>query len=187
MCMKLIYLSFIVLLFSPVAPSIGADPDPGLMGWWTLDGHAIDVSGNDRHGTINGTPQFGPGMYGQALELDGDDFVNIDGYKGVLGTNPWSVTAWFKTTNADGHTCLINWGANPAGQRIELRMMSGSGILRSNHGAGNVNTNSAVNDGEWHHIALTVIENATCSYPDMILYLDGQDDTVQTTDADPHQ
>ena len=64
-------------------------------------------------------------------------------------------------------------------------MMSGSGVLRSNHGNGNVNTNSAVNDGEWHHIALTVSENATCSYPDMILYLDGQDDTIQSTDPDP--
>jgi hypothetical protein len=95
---------------------MGADPDPSLMGWWTLDGHAIDVSGNDRHGTINGTPQFGLGMYGQALELDGDDYVSIDGYKGVLGTNPWSVTAWFRTTNADEHRCIINWGANPSQQ-----------------------------------------------------------------------
>ncbi|MCP4610163.1 MAG: LamG domain-containing protein [Planctomycetes bacterium] len=185
MCKKLICLSSFILLLGLVAPCIGVNTDPGLMGWWTLDGHAIDVSGNDRHGTLNGTPQFAPGMYGQALEFDGDDYVSIDGYKGVLGTNPWSATAWIKMTNVDDHRCVINWGTPANGQRIELRIMSGSGILRANHGAGNVNTNTAVNDGQWHHIAVTSKENAFCQYPDMILYIDGQDDTVPSEDTDP--
>jgi hypothetical protein len=173
------------LMLILVVPGWCADPVPGLMGWWTLDGHAIDVSGNDRHGTINGTPQFGPGVFGQALEFDGDDYVTIDGYKGVLGTNPWSATAWIKMTNVDDHRCIINWGTPVNGQRIELRIMSGTGIMRANHGAGNVNTNTPVNDGQWHHVAVTSIENAYCQYPDMILYIDGQDDTVPSTDTDP--
>jgi hypothetical protein len=159
--------------------------DVHLMGRWTLDGHAQDTSGNDRNGTLNGTPSFGPGVYGEAMEFDGDDFVSITDFKGVLGTNPWSVTAWIKTSNVDDHRCVISWGTASNGQRIELRTMSGTGILRANHGAGNVNTNTALTDGEWHHIALTSIEGAYCQYPDMTIYVDGQDDTVPSTDTDP--
>ena len=73
MCKKLTCLSSFILLLGLVVPCIGVNTDPGLMGWWPLDGHATDVSGNDRHGIVNGTPQFGPGMYGLALELDGDE------------------------------------------------------------------------------------------------------------------
>ncbi len=42
-----------------------------------------------------------------------------------------------------------------------------------------------MNDGGWHHVAVTVQENVTISYPDVILYLNGADDTRPTTDADP--
>jgi hypothetical protein len=40
-------------------------------------------------------------------------------------------------------------------------------------------------DAQWHHVAVTVRENSTISYPDVILYLDGNDDTMPTTDPDP--
>jgi len=39
-------------------------------------------------------------------------------------------------------------------------------------------------DGQWHHVAVTVQPNATISYPEVILYLDGQDDTRAGTDPD---
>jgi hypothetical protein len=42
-----------------------------------------------------------------------------------------------------------------------------------------------VSDGGWHHVAVTVQENATISYPDVILYLDGTDDTRPTINTDP--
>ncbi|MHC4366786.1 MAG: LamG domain-containing protein [Planctomycetota bacterium] len=166
-------------------PAMCGDADPSLMGWWTLDGHTNDSSGNSRHGTINGDAGFVPGVFGEALEFDGDEYVTIDGYKGILGTNPWTAAAWINITDVGAHRCLINWGTASNGARIELRVMSGSGILRANHGAGNVNTNSPVNDGEWHHVALSSIEGAFCQYPDMILYVDGQDDTAPSTDTDP--
>jgi hypothetical protein len=160
--------------------------DPSLVGWWRLDdertGTALDYSGNNRTGTLGGDPQWVAGFYGEALEFDGDDYVTIDDYKGITGTRPFSVTAWIKTTSAETRE-IVSWGNSPAGQRIELRTISN--VLRANHGSGNVNTKGTVTDGQWHHIALTVQENATCSYPSMILYLDGRDDTAATTDPDP--
>jgi len=35
-----------------------------------------------------------------------------------------------------------------------------------------------VDDGEWHHCALTVVEGGNLRVPNTILYVDGQEDTV---------
>jgi hypothetical protein len=177
-------LAALVFVLSAATMVQGAG-NPNLVGWWTFDGHGQDTSGNGRDAALNGTPSFGPGVYGEALEFDGDDSVSITDYKGVLGTNPWSVTAWIKISNVDDHRCVISWGTPTNGERIELRLMSGTGILRANHGAGNVNASTPLADGAWHHIALTSIEGAYCQYPDMTIYVDGQDDTVPSTDTDP--
>jgi hypothetical protein len=156
--------------------------DPTLVGHWQLDGDTRDASGNNRHGTLGGNPQFVPGVYGEALEFDGDDSLTITGYKGIEGTNPFSVAAWIKTKSTDTKT-IVTWGSAVSGAKIELRIINN--VLRANHGAGNVNSASAVNDDQWHHVALTVTANATLSYPQMILYVDGRDDTVPSTDPDP--
>ncbi len=49
---------------------------------------------------------------------------------------------------------------------------------------GNLQADSNVNDGGWHYVAVTVQENATISYPDVILYVDGIDDTRGTEDPE---
>ncbi|MHC4595057.1 MAG: LamG-like jellyroll fold domain-containing protein [Planctomycetota bacterium] len=190
MCRKLIYVTSFVLVLGLVLPSASQAGDPNLMGWWKLDDEGTrtvsDYSGNERHGLLQGDPKFVAGVFNEAVELDGDgDFVTITGYKGVLGTHAWSITAWIKSTDAGAHRTFMNWGSNPSGQRIEIRMMSGSGILRANHGNGYVTTNTAVNDGQWHHVAVTSIEGAITQYPDMIIYVDGKDDTPPITDTDP--
>ncbi len=47
-----------VLVLGIVAPSICSATAPSLAGWWAFDGDATDSSGNGRHGTLIGTPQF---------------------------------------------------------------------------------------------------------------------------------
>ncbi len=84
MCKKLMYLISFVLVLGLVQIGIGQDVDPDLAGWWKFNGDALDSSGNGRNGTLHGAPQFVTAYYdGVALELDGDDWVNIDGYKGM--------------------------------------------------------------------------------------------------------
>ncbi len=183
MCRKLTYFAVLFLAFGLVTPSMGADPDPGLMGWWTFDGHALDISGNDRHGTLHGSPQYGPGVFGEALEFqDNPDYVTIDGYKGVLGTSAFSIAAWVKTSNSANIEQMVHWGADVNGQRVEFRINSNR--LRISHGSGNVQGNTDLIDGQWHHVAVTVIDNATASSTDVKFYVDGQDDTMESTDPD---
>jgi len=154
---------------------------PPLVAWYKFDGNANDSSGNGRTGTATGAATYAAGKFGQAISLDGTSFVEITGYKGILGPDALSATAWINTTNTATQS-IIAWGPNVGGQRFELRIDANR--LRTEHGDGNVQGSSNVTDGQWHHVAATVKGHATVSYPDVILYLDGQDDTIPTSDPD---
>ncbi len=183
MSKKLIYLVCFMFSLCLVLTGAANAADPNLMCWWTFDGNALDTSGNERHGTLNGSPTFGPGVFGQALEFqDNPDYVTIDGYKGVLGTHAFSITAWVKTANPANIEQIVHWGAHVGGQRVEFRINSNR--LRISHGDGNVQGNTDLIDGEWHHVAVTVIDNATASSGDVTFYVDGEDDTMESTDLD---
>ncbi|MHC4630625.1 MAG: LamG domain-containing protein, partial [Planctomycetota bacterium] len=161
--------------------------DPSLVGWWKLDdertGTVIDYSGNNRNGTLHGDPQWVSGFHGGALEFNGDDCVTIDGYKGVVGngtnTPAWSVAAWVKTSG-DGE--VVGWGSTGGGNRMEFRISSGR--TRAEGGNGNTQGDTTMNDGQWHHIAMTVAPNSTYN-SGVNLYLDGKLDTRANTDPDP--
>ena len=176
---KLTCLIAFALVLAAVQPGMGADPS--LMAWWAFDGNALDSSGNNRHGTLVGTPQFVPGVFGEALEQDGDDYVTIDGYKGILGTNAFSIVAWVRTTNTAIEQ-IVHWGADVGGQRVEFRINGNR--LRISHGNGNVQGETDLTDGEWYHVAVAVIENASASSGDVTFYVDGEDDTRVSSDPD---
>ena len=179
MSKKLIFPVSFIFMLSMVSPGM-CDDDPSLMGWWTFDGHALDTSGNERHGTINGNPGFGPGVFGQALELDGDDYVIIDGYKGTEDRSAFSITAWVKTTNGDNRT-IVCWGSSGGGNRSELRILND--IIRWNTGNGNIEANTSPTDGEWHHIAVTLADNTAIASDGIKIYVDGVDDTITSSDS----
>ena len=162
----------------PDVPAQSADPN--LVGWWKLDegqyATALDVSGNNRHGAINGDPQWTDGYELSGLEFDGaGDYVNINGYKGITAVDgvqqPFTIACWIKTTG-DGE--MVTWGSSPAGQRLSFRLDGGN--LRTEHGSGNLIGNTPVNDGRWHHVALVVAEGAALQVPQTLLYVDGRAD-----------
>jgi len=108
-----------------------------------------------------------------------------------IGSQAISVTAWIRTTStgtadagANSSGAIVGWGPNTSGQRFGFRINAGR--LRTGHSGGNLQGDTNLADGEWHHVAVTVMENATISYPEVILYLDGRDDTRPTTDTTPY-
>jgi len=161
-------------LITPVEPS-----KVGLAGYWQFDGNFNDSSGNNRHGAGVGNPAFAAGKVGQAVNLTGSNYVVITGYKGILGGGTFSIAVWVKT---GGNGTMVSWGTNVGGQRVDFRLYQGR--LRIEHGNGSLQGNTALADGQWHHVALTVSENAPLSYPAVRLYLDGNDDSQTTTDPD---
>ncbi|UCE46375.1 MAG: discoidin domain-containing protein, partial [Phycisphaerales bacterium] len=158
-----------------------AEPDTtGLQAHYEFEGNTNDSSGNARHGTPMGNPAFGAGKIGQAIQLFAADYVAITGYKGVLGASAVTVTAWINTTSVETGT-IVGWGPIVDGQRFGFRVNDAR--IRMEVSGGNVQGDTNVNDGQWHHVAVTVQENATISYPDVVLYVDGMDDTRATVDT----
>ncbi len=159
------------------------EPDPtNLISHFAFEGDASDSTGA-HPGTLVGPPTFVAGKVGQAISLNGTgDHVELTGYQGVLGASAVTVSAWVKTTNT-ATEAIMGWGPNVGGQRFGFRINAGR--LRFEHHGGNIQGDTVMNDGAWHHVAVTIQANATISYPEVILWLDGQDDTRPTTDLDP--
>ena len=163
--------------------------DPNLVGWWKFEdegtGTVIDYSGYGHHGTIHGNPMWVHGPDGDAMEFcdeTEDEYVTIDGYLGVVGSHAFSITAWIRTR--DGGE-IVGWGNPTNGQRVEFRTNTGNTLQCENGtGARFVESETLVDDDEWHHVAVTVIDGATPTYPrEVIIYLDGEDDTMESTEG----
>ena len=154
-----------------------ANPNPICL--WHFDGNAVDSSGHERHGTLHGDPQFVPGVYNEALELDGDDYVTIDGYQGVLGGQALSLSAWIRTSDNSG--TIMAWG-NPGSVGFMFWVWQNRLTLHLNQ-TNYVQADTPISDREWHHAVIVVAQNAVLSNGDVTIYLDGQDDTRPSTSS----
>jgi len=168
------------------------NPDPELpellQGYWMFDeGTGItvaDSSGFGNHGTIMGAKWTASGKFGYALEFDGtDDYVEINGYKGVLGTQSRTVTAWIQT-GANRHMNIISWGNNSVGEKW-LFSTTGvgsrsepTGVLRLNVFSGYITGSKKVTNDQWHHIAAVLENDGMVDVSDVMLYIDGEPDTL---------
>jgi len=167
-------------LITPVDPGAA-----GLQAHYEFEGNTNYSSGNARHGTSH--PMFVPGKTGQAIAFNGiDQYVTITGYKGILADasgvqQPFTVAAWVRTID-DGDRTIASWGTNSNQLRVDFRLFQGR--LRVEHGSGNIQGDTTLNDDEWHHVAVTVSQGATISYPEVQLWPDGRDNTRNSTDPD---
>jgi hypothetical protein len=113
-----------------------------------------------------------------ALAFDGiDEYVEITGYKGVLGTQSRTITAWVKANTA-GEQPIVNYGdaGAGAGARFCFRIHD-SGKLAVEVTGDSVRSDSDVLlDNEWHHVAVVHTSGGTCD--EMQLYIDGQPDNT---------
>jgi hypothetical protein len=126
--------------------------------------------------------QWVTGRVGGALEFDGeDDYVEVEGYRGICGKQPRAVCAWVKTQGiASGELPIVAWGQNQPGaywlvgvdEDQRLRLSCGSGFVSANE--------QQIGDGNWHHVAV-VLDPADPERPlisDVLLYVDGKRRTI---------
>jgi len=143
---------------------------PNLMGWWKLEdensGTAVDYSGWDRDGTLNGNPQWSDGYSGQGLQLDGvDDYVEIPSV-GISGAASRTITGWAKadSTTIGSWTDVFGFsgpGGNGGHFDIERRDYSSYAL----HIYGWERDLIPV-DLEWHHFAATYDGTNAVRYAD---------------------
>ena len=111
--------AFLLLLFLPL--TVSADLTTGLVGHYTFDGNAKDVSGNGRHGTVNGATLGVDrhGGAGKSYSFDGvNDTIVISANNWPGGNSDRTVSIWFKTSSTsqsslftfgDGkRSCIVN-------------------------------------------------------------------------------
>ncbi len=106
-------------------------------------------------------------------------------YPGVLGQAARSVTAWVRVDPAfKNNGCIAGWGVDAATQRYSLRLNTNAsnGRMRALrleiNGSRSVAT-TPINDGQWHHVAVTHDAGALISA--VTFYLDGKVDAQSGT------
>ncbi len=133
-------------------------------------------------GFTNDPNQWVAGKFNRALQFDGvTNEVVITGYKGIVGTNPRTVSAWVKTTETGKSIGIVSWGDLPAGSKWSFLIQNTTdpkGTLRMEIGYGNTIGSTPVNDGQWHHVAGTLDSLTSPSSTDIKLYVDGQSDAI---------
>ena len=133
---------------------------------------ARNTQGKQFLGTLQGARRA-DGQQASGLSFDGKAFVSIANSPAIdLGTADFSVSAWIKTRGAG--TILARGPAKgkwqPKGKTFFVR----EGRLCYDVGwVGVVESNRRVNDGRWHHVAVTYGHRDGLTQ----LYIDGQPDS----------
>jgi len=164
-----------------VAPPAGGAPvDPGTDGlatYYAMENDVQDGSGNDRHGAMMGGSGFGPGPagYGEALVLDGSSgHVTLPIGPLVQSLRSATFATWVNWAGGGVWQRIFDFGNN-TGVYMFLTPSSGAGTLRfaittgSNTGESMVQAPTALPQGGWHHVAVTIDGDTK----EMKLYLDG--------------
>ncbi|MFC1766462.1 LamG domain-containing protein [Planctomycetota bacterium] len=106
--------------------SEGAEPDSmKLLAHYPFDGNAQDISGNGRHGTVVGTPNWVDGALNGALDMTATRGVNGGDFDPTGGTGTFTLTTWCYWTVGTGVQHLMTkqngWGTNSMMFQIEIK------------------------------------------------------------------
>jgi C-terminal peptidase prc len=137
---------------------------------WKLDGDSnvkvVDELGR-HHGAIQGLAKRVPGISGNALGFSGNGCVRFDDVAELRSRKAFTWTAWIKTTK--GGPIIGRTGIADSWQNGGKVLFVEEGTLTLDIGwVGRVKSNSKINDGKWHHSAVTA-ENSQVRF-----YLDGE-------------
>jgi hypothetical protein len=163
---------------TPTATPTCIAPPADIVAWWTADNTTNDLSGNGNHGALNGAAGYAAGHVGAAFSLSTiADFVQVPNSPTLNFAGNFSIDAWIRTVNGPaGRATIVDkrsgTNANPVGYhlfifqgRLGFQLSDGQPFL--NH----VSPGPLVNDGNWHHVAVTIDRGSTTGGN---LYVNGQ-------------
>jgi len=151
--------------------------DPSLEAYYPFNGNANDESGNSYHGQLGDNsdnetfPSLTPDRYGnadKAFSFDGNDYIEFD--SGILsGDGEFSILISINTVSTS-YSRILNQRDSTGFNGEYMMDLQSDGKIRfltySNGYKWNVSSNSAVNDGGWHHFAFVQKENGGHMYLD---------------------
>ena len=160
-------------------------PAPGLVAWWSGDGHFGDLAGTNHGFGVNGAG-FAPGKVGQAFSLDGvDDNVALPKVPlWDFGTNSFSINAWFKSDRPGNYGNIVRYDTGFAGSgcwavgfmpdgRIHF------GICSTDRLVYDAVTDRVYSDNNWHFVS--AVRDATTGK--LKVYIDGSPAAAEGPDG----
>jgi len=162
----------LAMILALVSPCSGQPDTRNLIGWWAFDegtgGVTADGSGNGNDGTLNGGVGWVSGVYGSALEFDGQEaYVGTD--QSLLNDlEAFTMAGWISASNVDVYSSLF--GQNDL---VEFGFTTENGGQLGTWMAGNdwafIGANYSFAYPSWHHVVLAGDEER------IVIYIDGQE------------
>ena len=156
--------------------------EEGMLAWWSLD-ESFNPFSVDRVrgrkaifvGLTDSDRVFG--RKGNAIRLAGaGEHLVVKGFTGIVNEKERTTSLWVKTTDSEGS--LIRWGSAGTGRLWELEIVGGT--LNLDAGNARLESNTQINDGNWHHLAV-VLPSSAERLGDVVLYVDGSIESVNST------
>ena len=155
------------------------EADPNLIGYWKLDGDAVDSAGSN-DGTIYGAVPT-TGKINEALDFDGvDDYVDLGNDSSLKPNLPVTFCTWIKLRSLGTVDAIITtddiaskyYGITFAKHTSnKIYIIYGDGTGRSSTDRRTKVGTTALNTGTWYHVA-AIVKGPT----DMELYVNGEND-----------
>lgn len=129
----------------------------GLVGAWLLDeisgDMVMDHSGNGLDGRIFGDPQQVDGVFGNALQFDGeDDYVEVP-YNELLNIKHMTLMAWAFAPDDQNRVIIHRWA--PAAYTLEFYQTKTTPVITTADGVTFNQPDATIITGEWFHVAGT--------------------------------
>lgn len=149
----------------------------GLVGWWKLDGNAIDSSSSGDNGTINGaaatTDRNGGANGAMAFNSASNNYISLNNLS--IPTDI-SVSAWVYSTNFTQQGMIVV--KNPVNAEWEFFFENNGKLVWNTSGGYSVSASCAhPSNSAWHHVV------ATQSGTTATIYIDGSQCFTGTKNA----
>ncbi len=164
--------------------------DPDLAVWLRMDdvdgsGNPVDSGSAGNTWTItNQAAQANAGVIGKSFVFDGaSDYVSDATPAGLpLGATSRTFCMWIKTNAVTNNPANLGAFAGTGNQRWLMRIKDGKLHLLLGTPT-KTGTNATLNDGRWHHVAITLDSNDGNNITHTKFYVDGQLDSASAETA----
>jgi mono/diheme cytochrome c family protein len=124
----------------------------------------------------SGPLEFGPGILGQSLQLDGAQYPEAAGSLSMRAGEPWSVSVWFRADGKSSLGCILS-KVEPEGDRrgfeiiLRKQYVAINLIHRWGRHAVETITGDTLATNQWHH--LVVAHDGSLTAEGLHVYVDG--------------
>lgn len=118
-------------------------------------------------GTVIGTPTFTAGKFGNAMGgISDSNYISVAGSPITFtSTSSWAAEAWVNTTSTGN---VVFFSSGPGYSAFFMGLNAGQFYVALNGAATLTAGGAAINDGNWHHVAMQLIGGTQLS-----LFVDG--------------